>query len=330
MRRCYHCDSTDHLVAGCPHKAAQNHKAEVAAAVQAYYEGGTEIFAAWEVVNQFTPAEALTWDAANEIFMVTEHQEALAKQAARQWSAGMAAVCACKVLSTAVCDKVALDTDGRQLAAGSEGERRTIPQLMNRNHCVREKAVTAEPMRLQPSCCTEQQQAVAAVPAVLTLHCTTEHVLAEPQTVQTAQRLLAQQQPTLQLTEQNKYSTAQQYDRARYNKAAYNQPIAVPIRQLHETKEQNSSVMQRMKDEQQGENLRHSVTSLVGCAGEGATEMVIALPGRLKEHSAVSNSWDAWHDTPKTSTLKSSFKFRVMAVENTHTHSHWRRTWRRT
>ena len=72
VRRCYHCDSTNHLVAGCLQKAAQNHKTEVAA-VQAYYEGGTEIFAAWEVVNQFTPAEALTWDATNEIFMVTEH-----------------------------------------------------------------------------------------------------------------------------------------------------------------------------------------------------------------------------------------------------------------
>ena len=72
------------------------------------------------VVNQFTPAEALMGDAKNEIFMVTEHQEVLAKQAARQWSADMASVCTCSVLSIAVCDKVALDTDVRQLAAGSD------------------------------------------------------------------------------------------------------------------------------------------------------------------------------------------------------------------
>ena len=33
VSKCYHCDSTEHLVARCPHKQALTHKPEVAAAV---------------------------------------------------------------------------------------------------------------------------------------------------------------------------------------------------------------------------------------------------------------------------------------------------------
>ena len=82
----------------------------------------------------------------------------------------MAADCICSVLSSVVCDKVARDTDVRQLSAGTI--RRSIPQLMNRNHCAREKAVMAEPAVLQSRAVAgiEQHRAVPAVPAAQTLH----------------------------------------------------------------------------------------------------------------------------------------------------------------
>ena len=62
MRKCYHCDSTEHLVACCPHKELLMNTPEVAAAVDMYDDGGTEIFAAWEIVNQFTPEDELRCD----------------------------------------------------------------------------------------------------------------------------------------------------------------------------------------------------------------------------------------------------------------------------
>ena len=51
----------------------------MAAALEQYYEGGTPIFAAWDVVNQFTPLNELQWDESSACYNVTEAQEAVAR-----------------------------------------------------------------------------------------------------------------------------------------------------------------------------------------------------------------------------------------------------------
>ena len=49
-------------------------------------QGGTEVFAAWEVVNQFSGE--LAWSEAEECYAVSEHDIAPAKRAAEKWVSG--------------------------------------------------------------------------------------------------------------------------------------------------------------------------------------------------------------------------------------------------
>ena len=92
------------------------HKPEVAAAVYMYDDGGTEVFAAWEIVNQFTPENEQRWDPTEAAFVVTAHQEGMARVAARQWATGELPRCIPAELSGAVWGKVARATkvDTRQ------------------------------------------------------------------------------------------------------------------------------------------------------------------------------------------------------------------------
>jgi hypothetical protein len=76
------------------------HKPEVAAAVDMYDDGGTEVFAAWEIVNQFTPTNELRWDPGEAAFVVTAHQEGRARVAARQWATGELSRCVPAAAST--------------------------------------------------------------------------------------------------------------------------------------------------------------------------------------------------------------------------------------
>ena len=49
-------------------------------------QGGTEVFAAWEVVNQFSGE--LAWSEAEECYAVSEYDIALARRAAENWVSG--------------------------------------------------------------------------------------------------------------------------------------------------------------------------------------------------------------------------------------------------
>ena len=140
-------------------------------------------------MNQFTSTEALIWDTTNEIFMVTKHQEALAKQAARQWSAGIAAGCTCSVLSAS--ERCCM----WQSRSGYWWESAFSRQWWWATY--HPSTHESQPLRSWKgsddracSAAIEQQRAVPAMPAALTLHCTTKHVSAEPHTVQHRLRLL--------------------------------------------------------------------------------------------------------------------------------------------
>ena len=157
MRKCYHCDSTEHLVARCPNKGAQMHKPEVAAAVDSYDDGGTEIFAAWEICNQFTPENELRWDPDQEVFVVTAHQEGRAKQAARQWAAGESPSFVPAQLSGVVCGKVATAalatralTRGSTLHSSEQVE--TLPVTHIQRRCMQAHSTRSEERRVGKEC----------------------------------------------------------------------------------------------------------------------------------------------------------------------------------
>ena len=58
----------------------------VAESLGSFDQGGTEVFAAWEVVNQFSGE--LAWSEAEECYAVSEYDIALARRAAENWVSG--------------------------------------------------------------------------------------------------------------------------------------------------------------------------------------------------------------------------------------------------
>ena len=87
-RACWRCGSQEHLMGSCP--IALVEKAVlvnfVAEPLGSFEYGGTDVFAAWEVVNQFTGK--LAWSEAEECCAVSEYDIALAKKAAQRWVSG--------------------------------------------------------------------------------------------------------------------------------------------------------------------------------------------------------------------------------------------------
>ena len=75
-------------------KAVVNYVAE---GLQHFDVGGTHLFAAWEVVNQF--GGELSWDNEHDVYNITEYDSGVARQAASEWVAmhGECRTCAHRV-----------------------------------------------------------------------------------------------------------------------------------------------------------------------------------------------------------------------------------------